>query len=217
MSSKLLMKVYRLLKTIYPVGIWKETNLYSLVDGTNFSRDLKALIARSGADLKRMHVDLYVKGQIAIEVHGEQHLMPIKFSNEIIDPEAELEKRRQYDEVKRRALLEAGIPFIAIWFHEVGDGFTMTLLRARIAVAQGLSNKIPRQRRVDVKTPKFRTRTESFEARKQRLEKARKARKEQYRKGKEARKGMLKGKIYKSIDSFCEAYGIDRDTMGAKQ
>ena len=138
-----------------------------------------------GADFRKMRVDLYVKGQVAIEVHCEQHVKAIKFSNEILDPEEELRRRRQLDQVKDMALAEAGIPLVTIWYTELNDGqLTELVLRDRIRIIQEIANKVPKQKRLNVKTPKFRTRTESFEARKDRLAKARKIRKAAYRKAK---------------------------------
>jgi len=185
MDSKYLTKVLRLLRKIYPGQVWKETNLQNLVQGTNFSIELKRLIVLCGADLRKMRVDLYVKGQVAIEVHGEQHVKAIKFSNEILDPEEELRRRRQLDQVKDMALAEAGIPLVTIWYTELNDGqLTEAILRDRIRMIQEIANKVPKQKRLNVKIPTFRTRTESFEARKDRLAKARKIRKAAYRKGK---------------------------------
>ena len=188
MDSKHLTKVLKLVRLIYPTTIWKETNLFNLVDGTIFSANLRALIKECGADLKRMRVDLYVKGQIAIEVHGEQHEKPVKFSNEILDPEEELAKRKLFDEVKFRALAEAGIPLVTIWFSELNGQLTEAILRDRIQLMQEQANKVPKQKRASVKSPKFRTRTEAFDARQERLNKARKLRKDAYRRAKANRK-----------------------------
>jgi DNA-binding protein YbaB len=189
MDSKYLTKVLRLLRKIYPGQVWKETNLQNLVQGTNFSPELKRLISLCGADLRKMHVDLYVKGQVAIEVHGEQHAKAIKFSNEILDPEAELLRRQQLDQVKDMALAEAGVPLVTVWYSELKDGqFTEEILRDRIRIIQEIANKVPKQKRLNVKVPIFRTRTESFEARRDRLAKARKIRKAAYRKAKLNRK-----------------------------
>jgi len=188
MDSKHLIKVLKLLRQIYPSQIWKETNLHNLVAGTVFSPALKFLISECGADIKRMRVDLYVKGQIAIEVHGEQHYEAVRFSNEIRDPEEELIKRQKFDEVKFRALAEAGIPLVTICYSELNGQLTVDILRDRIRIMQEQANRIPKQKRLSVKIPAFRTRTESFDARQKRLEKARKLRKEAYRKGKAKRK-----------------------------
>ena len=188
MDSKHLIKVLRLLREIYPSAVWKETNLHNLVAGTIFSPGLQFLISECGADIRRMRVDLYVKGQIAIEVHGEQHYEAVRFSNEIRDPEEELIKRQKYDEVKFRALAEAGIPLVTICYSELNGQLTVDILRDRIRIAQEDSNKVPKQKRASVVMPKFRTRTESFDARAERLAKARKLRKEAYRKGKAKRK-----------------------------
>ena len=185
MDSKYLKKVMRLVRKIYPGIIWKETNLQNLVDGTNFSPALKRLMALCHADLRKMRVDIYVKGQVAIEVHGEQHDKPIKFSNEILDPEAELLRRQQLDRVKDNVLAEAGIPLVTVWYSELNDGLlTEDVLRNRIRLIQEITNKVPKQKRLNVKVPKFRTRTESFDARRDRLAKARKIRKAAYRKAK---------------------------------
>ena len=188
MDSKYLLKVLKLVKLIYPTVIWKETNLNNLVAGTIFSANLRSLISECGADLKKMRVDLYVKGQIAIEVHGEQHFKAVKFSNQILDPEEELIKRQKYDEVKLRALAEAGIPLVTIWYSELDGQLTEAILRDRIQIAQDIANKVPKQKRVSVKSPKFRTRTESFDDRQERLSKARKIRKDAYRRAKANRK-----------------------------
>jgi hypothetical protein len=188
MDSKHLIKVLKLVRLIYPTVIWKETNLNNLVAGSIFSTHLKSLIAECGADLRKMRVDLYVKGQIAIEVHGEQHERPIKFSNQIVDPEEELIKRQKYDEVKQRALAEAGVPLVTIWYSELDGQLTESILRDRIRLAQEIANKVPKQKRVSVKSPKFRTRTESFDDRQERLGKARKLRKDAYRKAKTKRR-----------------------------
>lgn len=185
MDSKYLTKVLRLLRKIYPGQVWKETNLQNLVQGTNFSPELKRLIVSCAADLKKMRVDLYVKGQVAVEVNGEQHDKAIKFSNEILDPEEEFLRRRQLDQVKDMALAEAGVPLVTIWYTELNSGqLTEEVLRNRIRLIQEIANKVPKQKRLNVSTPKFRTRTESFEARKDRLVKARKIRKAAYRKAK---------------------------------
>jgi hypothetical protein len=192
MDSKYLIKVLKLVKVIYPTVIWKETNLSNLVTGTTFSPALRALISDCGADLRKMRVDLYVKGQIAIEVHGEQHFKAIKFSNQIEDPEEELIKRQKYDEVKLRALAEAGIPLVTIWYSELDGQLTEAILRDRIRIAQDTANRVPKQKRVSVKSPKFRTRTESFDDRQERLAKARKIRKASYKRSKEKKNELLK-------------------------
>ena len=188
MDSKHLIKVLKLVKLIYPTVIWKETNLNNLVAGTIFSSSLRSLIHEAGADLRKMRVDLYVKGQVAIEVHGEQHAYAVKFSNKILDPEEEFIKRQRYDEIKLRALAEAGIPLVTIWFSELDGQLTEAILRDRIRLAQDMANRVPKQKRVSVKSPKFRTRTESFDDRQERLAKARKIRKVAYRKSKANRK-----------------------------
>jgi hypothetical protein len=192
MESKYLLKVLKLVKVIYPTIIWKETNLNNLVAGTTFSPALRALISECGADLRKMRVDLYVKGQIAIEVHGEQHLKAIRFSNDIEDPEEELIKRQKYDEVKLRALAEAGIPLVTIWYSELDGQLTEAVLRDRIRIAQDTANQVPKQKRVSVKSPKFRTRTESFDDRQERLAKARRIRKAAYRKSKERKNEIFR-------------------------
>lgn len=187
MDSKHLIKVLKLLKEVYPGQVWKETNLHNLVEGTRFSIELESLIGEADTDLRKMRVDLYVKGQIAIEVHGEQHNQPVKFANSILDPEEELRRRRLLDEVKRKSLAEAGVPFVVIWYQEL-ESLTVDKLREKIAAAQEIARSVPRQHHPNVKSPKWRTKRESFEARQKRLARARKARKEAYRRAKARKK-----------------------------
>lgn len=194
-DSKHLLKVIRVLNKIYPFGAWKETNLHNLVQDVTLSSELQDRIQEASREirksstalLRRMRVDLYVPGQVAIEVHGEQHDRPVRFSNEILDPASELARRQLYDEIKARALQEAGVPFVTLWYHELDD-LTVDDLSGRIAAAQSSAQRVPAYKTRNVKPPKHRTATESFEARKRRLDEARKRRKERYR----ARKAYLK-------------------------
>ena len=103
-GSRHLLKVFKLISQIYPMQAWKEANLHNLVKGVQLSPELLDRIQGCNARLNRMRVDLYVPGQVAIEVHGGQHDRPVRFSNEIVDPDEELLRRRDFDEIKARAL-----------------------------------------------------------------------------------------------------------------
>lgn len=123
------------------------------------------LMRQAHCKLSQLRVDIYVVGQVAIEVHGEQHEEAIQFSNEIEDPEAELERRKLMDELKQVALKAAGIPSIIVWYKGI-EKVTPELLEAAIHTAQEKrKNSTPAQAVRHVRTPKSRTQDEEFKRR----------------------------------------------------
>ena len=96
MVSKYAKKVRRLLRSIYPTPqpILKEVSVGKFSHDIKLSKKLKDLITLYDARLGRMKVDYWVKHQVAVEVHGEQHEKEVRFSNDIEDLAAELERRK---------------------------------------------------------------------------------------------------------------------------
>lgn len=111
----------------------------------DFSKDIalskctKQLIKLYDARLGRMRVDFWVKHQIAVEVHGEQHEHEVRFSNDIEDTAAELERRKGLDLVKQKVLKESGIPILIVWYYEIAD-LSVSILRSKIAAAQDVAD-----------------------------------------------------------------------------
>jgi hypothetical protein len=140
MTSKYAKKVRRLLRKIYPVPqpILKEVSLGEFSKDIAFSKRTKELINLYDARLGRMRVDYWVKHQVAVEVHGEQHEREIKFSNDIEDTAAELERRKGLDLVKQEVLREAGIPIVIVWYYEIAD-LTVATLKEKINAAQSVA------------------------------------------------------------------------------
>lgn len=167
MASRYLEQVHALLQHIYKTPIWKEVTLYQLTKNALLSYELKDLMQLHKINPRQLRVDLYVKGIVAIEVHGEQHDRPVKFSNEIEDVEEALERRRLLDSVKQRCLEEAGVPTVVIWYHEIDD-LSPQKLQDKIFLAQQQAEKVPKQNVVHVKEPVFRTRSSSFKKPKKR-------------------------------------------------
>ena len=147
MTSKYAKKVQRLLRKIYPVPqrIIKEASLGEFSKDISLSKKTKGLIKMYEARLGRMKVDFWVKHQVAIEVHGEQHEQEIKFSNDIEDTAAELQRRKGLDLVKQEVLKESGVPIVIVWYYEIKD-----------LDAAGLKEKIQAAQQVaDIATPRY--------------------------------------------------------------
>jgi len=137
MTSKYAKKVRRLLRKIYPTPqpILKEVSLGDFSKDIALSKRTQELIKLYDARLGRMRVDFWVKHQIAVEVHGEQHEHEVRFSNDIEDTAAELERRKGLDLVKQEVLKESGIPILIIWYYEIAD-LDVGVLRSKIEAAQ---------------------------------------------------------------------------------
>lgn len=137
MTSKYAKRVRRLLRKNYPVPaqILSEVSVAKLTQGVRYSKRLKELIRMYDARPSRMRVDFWVKHQVAIEVHGEQHEQEVRFSNDIEDTEVELIRRKGLDLVKQEALNEAGIPLVIVWYYEIKD-LTAEQLKKKIMAAQ---------------------------------------------------------------------------------
>lgn len=182
-SSRYLTRVLRIVKRAFPeAAVRKEQNLFELIKTTHISEELKTLCQQAKTNFSLLRVDLYLVGQCAIEVHGEQHVQTIRFSNEILDLEAELKRRQLLDDIKQRALKAAGIPTIVIWFHEI-DTLTTEELRCRVALAISEAQEVPLQQIGGHRhPPQFRTRSDAYRAR--RLAKAKELRRERYRRSK---------------------------------
>ena len=142
MTSKYAKEVRRLLRIIYPAPqrIISEVSIGSLTKDILFSKSLKDLMKLYEARIGRMRLDFWVKYQVAIEVHGEQHEQEIKFSNDIEDTAAELERRKGLDLVKQEALKQAGIPIVIVWYYEIKD-LTAEILKEKIVAAQAIAKE----------------------------------------------------------------------------
>lgn len=187
-GSRYLEAVLALAKTLYPgAAIRLEQNLAELVGGAKMPEWLASACAAANTSLSRMRVDIYVPGQVAIEVHGEQHEEPVRFANSILDVEAELARRKKMDAIKQEALRAAGVPTVVVW-HDECAALDADGLAAKIAAASAAAEEVPVQRVRPAAAPDARTRGEAFKARAERLERQRKARREAYRKLK-ARRG----------------------------
>lgn len=180
MESKYLIRVMTLLREIYKGKIEREVSLSKLVENVCLTNELNLLLNAYNVNLNKLRVDIYVKGQVAIEVHGEQHVKPVRFSNEEEDLEEALKRRKILDHIKQESLNQAGIPFICVWYDEI-DNLTKADLENRINIAIQSAKRIvnPNLRVKEIK-PKI-----SEEVKKQRLQKAREIRKKIYQARKE--------------------------------
>ena len=156
MMSKYAKKVRRLLRKIYPTPqpIIKEVSLGQFSKDIVLSKRTQELIRLYEARLGRMKVDFWVKHQVAVEVHGEQHEQEICFSNEIEDLAAELQRRKGLDLVKQEVLKEAGIPVVIVWYYEIKD-LTAAQLKEKIVAAQVVADATKPKRHTTKTTPKI--------------------------------------------------------------
>ena len=156
MVSKYAKKVRRLLRTIYPTPqpILKEVSLGQFSKDIVLTKRTQSLIKLYEARLGRMKVDFWVKHQVAIEVHGEQHEQEICFSNEIEDLAAELQRRKGLDLVKQEVLKEAGVAIVIVWYYEIKD-LTAAILKEKIIAAQKIADATKPKRCVVKDTPKI--------------------------------------------------------------
>ena len=140
MNSKYARKVRRLLRKAYPIPqpIKAEVSLGYFSKDILLSKRTQELISLYDARLGRMKVDFWVKHQVAVEVHGEQHEQTIRFSNDIEDLEADLARRKGLDMVKQEVLKESGIPILIIWYYEIAE-LTVEELKNKIAAAQDMA------------------------------------------------------------------------------
>ena len=153
MASALSAKVLEKLKQIYRnQKILKEVPLSDFTGDVEFSESLKRALNHYDIRLKRIRIDFYVPGQVAIEVQGEQHEQEIRFSNEIENTRLALRRTRELDRVKQQVLAEAGIPQVCIWYYEV-KGLTQDELVNKISVAQE-ETKVPTRRVQEPSTPR---------------------------------------------------------------
>lgn len=183
MASKYHTTILKLVKEIYPQGnVREEQNLFELVKNYNIPDFIQDEIDAARTSLSQLRIDIYIVGQCAIEVHGEQHYQPIQFSNEIEDPEKELKRRKSLDNIKQSVLYHCGIPSLVLSYKDIKD-ITLEILEEKITNAILNSKNVnpkPKQSSLVQKPGNNRTRDDAF--RQVRLEKERKARKERYKK-----------------------------------
>lgn len=193
MASSYHTAVLKLLKLAYPAAIIKEEqNLYELTKNGHLPDFLDDMIKAAKCSLSQMRVDIYIDGIGAFEVHGEQHYQEVKFSNQIEDAKKELLRRQVMDKIKQTALYFSNIPSIIINYKEI-DSLTVDEIKRRVYNAQIVAGKRPSQLRRTEKPSHHRTRSESYQAYKEKQkEKARENRKSQYRRIKEWRKRQNK-------------------------
>ena len=179
-DSNYLLRVLRLTKRIYNSGVHRESVVGSLCRDVELSEGLHEDLRAANINLNRLRIDIYVKHQVAIEVQGEQHVKAIRFSNSQLHPEEHLERQKLRDEMKQRALREAGIPLVCIWYDEVNE-LNQDILVAKIAAAQAeIDNTIPKKKHSRTTPRAWHIHRETAEARQNRLTKARKFRRQSY-------------------------------------
>lgn len=184
MSSKYHKQVLRIVKKIYPINlICEEQNLGELCKNLEIPDYFDEIIKSNNTSLSSLRIDIYVKGQVAIEVHGEQHFIPVAFSNQILDPEAELARRQELDAIKQTALKLSGIPSVVIIYNEIKD-LTPGKLKARICEAQLSADYKQAFKKKETKTGKFRTRDEAYKAKQKYFKELRNKKAREYRKKK---------------------------------
>lgn len=150
MSSKYEHKVLKLLKKRFKAQvIHREHPLGDIAKAVQLPRELELDIDIAQANLNQMRLDFYVKGKLAVEVQGEQHELAVKFSNETTDPKAELERRKELDDIKRRVMLAAGIPLVCIWYNEVDELNELKLARKIGAAEKLVEEVVPEYKRID--------------------------------------------------------------------
>lgn len=182
--------VYKLVKEAYPdVEIRREQNLAELVHGFRMPDVLPHMLKAANTTISRLRVDIYVKGIVCIEVHGEQHHMPVKFANSILDPEEELRRRQLLDQIKQLALRSAGIASIVIWYNEIKE-LTIDEIKRRTFIALQRADAIPVSSTHNISEPKFRTHNDKWKAEQKKLAKAK--RKKAYQRMKEWKKNNKK-------------------------
>ena len=143
MVSKYAKAVRKLLRKVYPIPrrIIKEFPLGDIAKSIILSKSTEDLIVKYDARINRMRIDFYIKGQVAIEVHGEQHEKEVRFSNEILDTKLELQRRIGLDRIKQEIIKASGIPYLCIWYYEIKD-LTPKILKEKICAAQAVADKI---------------------------------------------------------------------------
>lgn len=186
MASKYHTQVLNLLKKTYPGCVFKEEqNLYELVKNYNIPDNLQLIAKQCKTSLSQLRIDIWIDGMCAVEVHGEQHYQPVKFSNSIEDAEQELARRTTLDYLKQAVLKACGIATIVIKYDEIAD-LTHDDIKDKIDNALEIASKVPAQNKMVQKPGTNRTRQDAFH--KAKLEKARKLRKKRYQQQKEWRK-----------------------------
>ena len=186
--SRWLKAVLALVREAYPeTPVREEQNLGELVKDLEIPDYVQQAADAVGTSITKMRVDLYLVGHCCIEVHGEQHRTPVLFANTILDPTAELERRKEMDRIKQKVLELAAIPTLTFWYDEI-PALTAEEIRRRVAEAVSKAQEVPAQNVVNVKPARSRTREEAYQLRAKQLDQAKKKRHEAYQKARAAKR-----------------------------
>lgn len=146
--------VLALLKKIYAsTRIQKEVQVASISDNFELSEKLNLWISQHNNSYRKLRIDFYIKGHVAVEVQGEQHDKEVRFSNDILDTKEKLEWQQTLDNVKREALTCCGIPLICIWYDEIQD-LTKQQIMDKILNAQTLVSSVRPKEKLMAKKPR---------------------------------------------------------------
>lgn len=192
MVSNYLQQVLKVVKEVYPgTRIRLEQNLVELTKNYELPEWVTQYLNLHNISLNKLRCDIYIEGQVVIEVHGEQHDRPIKFSNEILDPEEALKHRKTLDYIKQTVLRHAGVPSIIIWYNEI-DTLDKADLRRRIYMAMQAVEDVPTQAK---SLPLSKSKNKSDNYKRLMQQKAREWRRKQYQYQKARKKKYEKAKI----------------------
>lgn len=126
--SRYASKIVDLARNLFPDRrIILEQSLAKFLKKKPLLPDLQERCKRYNVTASMLRIDIYIDKLCAIEVHGEQHCQTVRFSNDILDLNAALERRKILDSIKQDILKHLEIPLVVIWFDQINNLCTSKL------------------------------------------------------------------------------------------